>query len=405
MNRLLTTTAALAAIGFGCVDEKTAGPMGGPGLSADLLPASQANVLTIEHSVPFVSTVPANAGQNVELSVLERVRPEILKTGSPDVVLFIHGNSFPGELFDFDVQPYDWMLAVAKAGFDAFEMDNTGFGFSPRPEMEDPCNVDVPTQKAILIPNGILKATCAPSYPFKLTTSRSDRDEIDRVVDYLRALRGVDRVDIIAWSLGGWRATSYGALHPEKVNKLVLLAPVYQPTQPDTAPTVQPEPGLPMTLGTRASQYGSLWNPDIHCANQVEAGIQDAHWNATMAVDPLGQLWGAPDGVMRIRSRNTLWGFNRASAVRFTSSPVLIISGEFDNVVPIATETLPLYNDYGTSQKVHVTVQCASHFMPFEGQARNLHELSLYYLRHGTVDGVSHGRFYMDTTGTLTPIN
>src|SRR2546426_6493485 len=37
------------------------------------------------------------------------------------------------------------------------------------------------------------------------------------------------RIDLIGWSRGGWRAASYAAHHPEKIDKLLLLAPVYAP--------------------------------------------------------------------------------------------------------------------------------------------------------------------------------
>ena len=33
-------------------------------------------------------------------------------------------------------------LALARAGFDVFAMSHTGYGPSPRPLMDDPCNVD-----------------------------------------------------------------------------------------------------------------------------------------------------------------------------------------------------------------------------------------------------------------------
>ena len=47
------------------------------------------------------------------------------------------------------------------------------------------------------------------------------------MVNYIRALRHVDKVSLLAWSLGGPRAGGYAAQHPEKVQKLVLLAPAY----------------------------------------------------------------------------------------------------------------------------------------------------------------------------------
>lgn len=201
LNRT-TTLLSLVALAAGCGGDD--GVLeSAPTLQADLRPAEEANILTIEHFVPHISTVPANTGASVQLSVRERVREQDGGSGAPDVVLFIHGNTFPGVPgADLRLQHYDWMLALAKAGFDAFTMDHSGYGFSPRPRMDDPCNVDPSQQASILIPNP-LPATCPPSYPFRFATSQSEWDEIDRVVDYLRSMRSVERVNLIGWSERG----------------------------------------------------------------------------------------------------------------------------------------------------------------------------------------------------------
>ena len=389
---LLSVVALLAACGGekGLLDSAAT-------LQADLKPANEANILTIEHLVPHISTVPANAGAGVQLSVHERVREENGRIERPRVVLFLHGNTFPGVPgADLRLKPYDWMLALAKAGFDAFTMDQSGYGFSPRPAMDNPCNADPAQQASILIPRP-LSTTCPATYPFRFATAQTEWDEIDRVVDYLRALRGVERIDLVGWSVGGRRAGSYAAGHPDKVGKLLLLAPVYTATESSAPPTVLPQPGFPMTVATRAATYASLWTPGIRCEGQVEDGIGDYIWDATTAFDPVGRTWGPPEGVTRVRTVN-YWGWNRAAAGAL-SVPVLIISGEFDTV---ARTTDALYGDLGTADKLHVLVQCASHLMPWEMQARNLHNLSIYFLRHGTVAGLDQGKFYMDTEGNLT---
>src|SRR4051812_2307375 len=53
-----------------------------------------ANVITIDHGVPHVSTVAANAGERVQLFLRERVRGDI--TNRPrEAILMIHGRSVP----------------------------------------------------------------------------------------------------------------------------------------------------------------------------------------------------------------------------------------------------------------------------------------------------------------------
>ena len=59
-----------------------------------------------------------------------------------------------------------------------------------------------------------------------MTTIASDWNDIGAVVDYVRALRHVEKLNLVGWSLGGPRAGGYAAQHPENA-QLVLLAPAY----------------------------------------------------------------------------------------------------------------------------------------------------------------------------------
>src|SRR6266511_5627602 len=87
-------------------------------------------LLTIDHLVPHVSTMPAIAGQPVELYVRERVQAATaLRSYSSvgKVVLFVHGAAVPSEVaFDVPYQDYSWMAYLAQAGFDVFAMDLPG---------------------------------------------------------------------------------------------------------------------------------------------------------------------------------------------------------------------------------------------------------------------------------------
>src|SRR5438034_7458537 len=165
-------------------------------------------LLTIDHYVSVKSTVPAIAGQLAQIYVRERVQAGTALRASSQpslgdrVVLFVHGAGTPAEVaFDVPYQDYSWMAFLARAGFDAFSMDTTGYGRSTRPAaMNDPCNLS-PEQQKTFVP-GFLTAPCAPTYSRNVTTIASDWNDIDAVVDYIRALRRVDRVSMVAWSLG-----------------------------------------------------------------------------------------------------------------------------------------------------------------------------------------------------------
>src|SRR5262249_25961798 len=93
--------------------------------------------------------------------------------------------------FDLQFENYSWMDYLAREGFDVFAVDLTGYGLSPRPKMDNPCNTSLADQQALLIPNP-LQESCSPEYAFRLITSQSEWDEIDTVVNFIRNLRGVD---------------------------------------------------------------------------------------------------------------------------------------------------------------------------------------------------------------------
>src|SRR5260221_10014938 len=207
-----------------------------------LLPAAAEDydqVLRLDHYVRVRSTVPAITGQRTPIYVRQGVRPASAlrdKGIANRLVLFIPGAGTPAEVaFDVPYQDYSWMEYLAQAGFDTFAMDTTGYGRSTRPAaMNDPCNLSAAQQQA-LAPGGHTEA-CTPSYGQQMTTIASDWNDIGAVVDYLRALRGASQVSMVSWSLGGPRAAGYAAQNPDKVGKLVLLAPAYSRDTSATRP-------------------------------------------------------------------------------------------------------------------------------------------------------------------------
>jgi len=136
----------------------------------------------------------------------------------------VHGGFAPSIVaYDLDYRDYSFMDALANAGFDVFAMSHTGYGPSPRPLMDDPCNVDRAFQPE-LIPH-VLKDFQPPRYRYKLVSSASEWDELDTLVTWIMALRKVDKVSFVGWSTGAPRAGGYAALKPERVEKLVLFGP------------------------------------------------------------------------------------------------------------------------------------------------------------------------------------
>ena len=345
-------------------------------------------LLTIDHYLRVKSTVPAIAGQQAQLYVRERVVAGSALRGatSPDrVVLFVHGAGTPAEVaFDLPYQDYSWMAFLARAGFDVFSVDMTGYGRSTRPaHMNDLCNV-AKDRQAEWVPI-MLKAPCGPSYTQNLTTIASDWDDVGAAVDYIRNLRRVDRVSLVAWSLGGPRSGGYTARFPEKVKRLVLLAPAYGRAGSATPPAKVPADGAAFNTQSRAD-LDALWARQTACATQIDPAVPDVVWREMMLSDPVGATWGP--GVRRA-PQTTTWGWNQAVVAK-TQTPTLMVAGIHDGQVSPARVN-ELYTDLGATQKVMVDLGCSSHNAMWERNHTLLFRASLEWLEKGTVNGMQQG--------------
>ena len=368
--------------------------------------ATPENIRTIDYMVPHISTVPANAGNRVELFVREKVQSR--RGGKAPVVLMIHGATISAVPdFDLPFENYSWMEYLANAGFDVFAVDLTGYGLSPRPMMDNPCNTITTQQQQYLIPN-TLTESCSPAYPFQLTSVRSDSDEIDRVVDYIRNFRNADKVNIVAWSAGGIRAAYYAGLHPEKIDKMLLYAPGtsgttnYNRLNSDDPPQALPLPGVPTTI-LGANDFHAAWDTQVSCPGQFASGIRPVITQTMLDFDPLGSTWGTA-GVRRAPNLNISaplnWGLNMGVVSKITA-PTLVIRGDLDQTV-LLPGVQALYSDLvSVPQKVYVHVACASHYLVWENQHMALLNASVEWLQQGTFQGQFNGSFAVDTAGQV----
>jgi pimeloyl-ACP methyl ester carboxylesterase len=346
-----------------------------------------ARLLRVDHYVRVKSTVPAIAGQTSAIYVREVVQAGIALRGpaADRVALFVHGAGTPAEVsFDVSYQDYSWMAYLAHAGFDAFSMDMTGYGRSTRPTpMNDPCNVSH-EQQAGLIP-ALIPAPCSPSYPHPLTTIASDWNDLGAVIDSVRALRHVEKVSLIAWSLGGPRAAGYAARHPEQISQLVLLAPAYNRAGPSDPPSQLPADGTAMSTQSH-DDLTALWARQTGCPDQVDPAAAAAVWSQMLQSDPVGATWGT--GVRRA-PLVTVWGWNQAVVVK-SKTPTLMVTGQYDRQVP-SERVRDLYADLGAERKVFIDLACSSHNAMWEKNHLLLFRASVEWLTKGAVNGVESG--------------
>jgi pimeloyl-ACP methyl ester carboxylesterase len=347
-----------------------------------------ARLVGVDHYVPVRSTAPAMAGQYSQIYVRELTLGGTTshdRASKERVVLFVHGAGTPAEVsFDVPYQDYSWMAYLARAGFDVFSMDMTGYGRSTRPPaMNDPCNLSM-QQQAEFVP-ALIPAPCAPSFPTAVTTISSDWNDIGAVVDHLRALRGVDKVSLVAWSQGGPRTGGYVARNPEKVARLVVLAPGYNRESPLEPPNPLPTADAPMNVQSRVA-FIANWDRQVGCPGQYDVAVRDSVWSDMLASDPVGATWGA--GVRRAPNVPT-WGFNQAVAAQI-KTPYLMVSGAQDKQV--APERVrQLYADLGSREKVFIDLACSSHNAMWEKNHLLLFRASLEWLRDGKVNGLTAG--------------
>ena len=276
------------------------------------------------------------------------------------------------------------MAYLARAGFDVFSMDTTGYGRSTRPAaMNDPCNLSQEQQKTFV--PGLLAAPCASAYSRNVTTIASDWNDIDAAVDYVRALRHVDRVSLVAWSLGGPRAGGYAARHPEKVQKLILLAPAYNRMTPAEAPATVPAEGVAMNTQSH-DEFIANWDRQVGCSDQYDSPTADSVWSKMIESDPVGATWGT--GVRRA-PQTTTWGWTQALVAK-SQTPTLMISGVHDKQVN-PDRVRELYADLGSHQKVFIDLGCSSHNAMWEKNHNLLFRASLEWLTKGSVNGTQEG--------------
>ena len=351
---------------------------------APLWAEDSGRLLRLDHYVPVRSTAPVIAGQTTQVYVREVTLAGAALRGASAadrVVLFVHGAGTPAEVaFDVPHADYSWMAFLAHEGYDVFSMDMTGYGRSTRPlAMNDPCNL-AREQQLQFGP-----ACPEASYGRNMTTIASDWNDIGAVVDYLRARRHVEKVNLIGWSLGGPRAGGYTARNQDKVNKLILLSPAYNRNGGAEPPVELPAKGAAMNTQSHA-EFLANWTRQIGCPDQYDPAASDAVWKAMLESDPVGATWGS--GVRRAPLVTT-WGWN-AGVVAKVMTPTLLFAPAHDKqVAPRSVQNL--HADLGSTRKVLVDLACTSHNALWEKNHLLLFRASLEWLSKGTVEGKGEG--------------
>lgn len=256
------------------------------------------------------------ADPGVQLYVRNK-RPRDMASFKPgNVVLFVHGATYPAETaFDLQLDGVSWMDYIAARGYDVYMVDVRGYGKSSRPrEMDQPAAANPPIVR----------------------TDTAARD-YGSAVDFIRARRGIDKLNVLGWSWGTAITALYTSQNNAKVNRLVLYAPVWLRQTKSLTDT-----------GGALTAYRTV-NAEAARKRKgtgIPAGKdpQPAHWydaweKATFASDPVGSKANppyvrAPNGV--VQDGREFWSagkpmYNPAD-IRV---PTMLILAEWDADTPV----------------------------------------------------------------------
>jgi pimeloyl-ACP methyl ester carboxylesterase len=253
----------------------------------------------------------------IELYIRNK-RPNGVDLFPPErIVLYVHGATYPSETaFDLPLGNFSWMDFLACRGFDVYLLDLRGYGQSTRPPEMDRAPADSPPL---------------------VTTDVALRD-VGAAVAHIMNRRKAKKLNLLGWSWGTTTMGAYAAQNPDKVNRLVLYAPLWLRT-PQPADKAEPEQPLGAYRTVTKDAARKRWLngvPEQKQKTLIPPGWFEAWADATWATDPAAAKSGllrAPNGV--IQDLRSYWfaGKPYYDPARI-AAPTLITYAEWDADTP-----------------------------------------------------------------------
>ena len=325
----------------------------GPGMSSHCLTMSAIGILGVLVGRPAIAQPVRLVTESYYVSArdpgvrlfVRNKRPEPLTMVTPDrIVLFVHGATYPAETaFDLQLGGLSWMDYVAERGYDVYLMDVRGYGRSTRPpEMDQPAGDNRPI----------------------VNTDVAVRD-FATVVEHILARRGVLKINLMGWSWGTVIAGAYTAQNSDKVERLVLGAPLWLRQTPSLIQGEGPLGAYRTVTMDMARQRWLAGVPADKQADLVPSGWFEAWWNANLEADPIGArrdppVVRAPNGVVEDGRR--YWGadtrYYDPSKIRV---PVLLVHAEWDAETPAYMSQALFLRLTGAPTKRYVVIGEGTH--------------------------------------------
>lgn len=265
-------------------------------------------------------TIPA-VDPGINLYMRHKFQAGAPATAGDKILLFVHGATYPAETaFDLPIEGKSMMDLFVARGYDVYLVDVRGYGGSTRPvEMSQPSKANKPI----------------------VHTTDAARD-LGAAVDYILKTRHVPKINVMGWSWGTSIAGMYASEHSDKVNRLVLYAPMWI-FRPDTALATGPQTAGAAELGAyrlvsrdSAKDRWLKGVPDGKRDDLIPPGVFERWADATWATDPEAAKNGmlrAPTGV--IDDVMTYWMAGKATYdPSKITVPTFLIHAEWDADLP-----------------------------------------------------------------------
>ncbi len=260
--------------------------------------------------------VPAHDAA-IELYVRNKHLASMHEWQAERTVLCIHGSTYPGHaLYDTPLEGFSWMDYLAGHGYDVYVLDIRGYGKSTRPaEM-----LDDPNDNSAIV------------------DGETGVRDVSAAVDFILARRQISRLCLIGWSWGASLAGRYTAENPEKVDRLVLLGPMWFQVPVTLDPFPRKIPAYRIVKRDRALARWLQGVPDHKRELILPPAWSQAVLDAIWSSDPLGARADPP--FIRVPNGHYLDWRNFWSAGRpfydpgKILTPVLLVQAEWDVETP-----------------------------------------------------------------------
>ena len=269
--------------------------------------------------------------------------------GAP--VLFVHGATFSGRLYDIPHPGVNWLQAVADAGLSGYALDVRGYGLS--------------------------KPAAFPDRPYARATEAVE--DIADAVDWIAARHGGGPVALVGWSWGTITTSLFVAGRGRgRVSALVLYAPIYAETNAgwidllaDPADRSRLRPFGPWRR-VDLSETRARWDAQLPPgANWRSESVLQAMIASSLADDPEADATDPPSFRVPNGTLVDLWECFNGRPIHDPSAidcPTLLIRGTQD---PTATrsDALAILDRLASDDRAYVEIAGGTHFINAETRA------------------------------------